>query len=62
MSEDSPSAWVVVVTMGDPVSVPLCDEHHRRLHEHGNEERWWALEGIEPLEWAEIKWKEFLDR
>ena len=47
---------------GDQFAVPLCDEHHRRLHEHGNEERWWALEGIEPLEWAEEKWKEFLDR
>ena len=47
---------------GDQCAVPWCEEHHRSLHEHGNEERWWALEGIEPLEWAEEKWKEFLDR
>ncbi len=44
---------------GDQFAVPLCEEHHRQLHADGNENRWWALQGIDPLEWVEKKWKEF---
>lgn len=38
---------------GDDYAVPLCPEHHRQLHEHGNEDRWWALKGVDPMEWVE---------
>ena len=38
---------------GDQDAVPLCDDHHRHLHKHGNEQRWWAMEGIDPLAWIE---------
>jgi len=44
---------------GDQFAVPLCEEHHRQLHADGNENRWWALQGIDPLEWVNEKWKEF---
>jgi len=47
---------------GDQFAVPLCEEHHRLLHAHGNESRWWAMEGVDPLEWVNEKWKEFNEK
>jgi hypothetical protein len=35
----------------DDMTVPLCDMHHKELHMHGNEKRWWALQGVDPEEW-----------
>ena len=35
----------------DDMTVPLCDMHHKELHAHGNEHRWWALQGVDPEEW-----------
>ena len=39
---------------GDQHAVPLCDDHHRQLHAHGNEQRWWALQGIDPMAWLDV--------
>jgi hypothetical protein len=36
---------------GDEYAVPLCRTHHRELHDYGNERLWWALQGIDPMEW-----------
>ncbi len=36
---------------GDQFAVPLCDDHHRQLHAHGNEERWWSMQGVDPIGW-----------
>jgi hypothetical protein len=36
---------------GDEYAVPLCRAHHRELHDYGNERLWWALQGIDPMEW-----------
>lgn len=38
---------------GDDQAVPLCPAHHRELHDHGDEDRWWALKGIDPKAWLE---------
>jgi len=35
----------------DDMTVPLCDMHHKELHAHGNELRWWALQGVDPEKW-----------
>jgi hypothetical protein len=42
--------------VSDEFTVPLCREHHRDLHQHGNEARWWTTQGIEPLGIASTLW------
>lgn len=37
--------------VSDYNTIALCGQHHRDLHMHGNEEQWWALEGVDPIEW-----------
>ena len=44
-----PSA--IGMKVGDQYTVPICHKHHMELHSHGNEQEWWALEGVEPDEW-----------
>lgn len=50
------------VKNGDQWVVPLCHAHHMMLHDFaGGEKTWWAINGINPLIWAEeeySKWKE----
>lgn len=36
----------VSLKAGDDWVVPLCNQHHRQLHEDGNEEIFFALEGV----------------
>jgi len=36
--------------VSDYNTVPLCHTHHMELHHHGNEEQWWALQGVDPIE------------
>jgi len=43
--------------VSDEWTVPLCALHHRALHDHGNEEKWWAENGIEPVEEAIGLWQ-----
>ncbi len=45
----------------DADTVPLCDDHHRHLHAYGNEQRWWAMQGIDPLMFTDATWKQFND-
>jgi hypothetical protein len=41
---------------GDQWAVPLCALHHRKIHEAGNENNWWALQGFDPHRWAAETW------
>ena len=37
----------------DKYAIPLCNEDHRRLHAHGNETEFLALEGVDAHGWIE---------
>ena len=39
--------------VSDLNTVPLCHTHHMALHSHGNERQWWALQGVEPMEFLD---------
>jgi ERF superfamily len=43
--------------VSDEFTVPLCREHHRDLHRHGNEIAWWANVQIAPIEVAKQLWQ-----
>jgi hypothetical protein len=43
--------------VSDEFTVPLCREHHRQLHRHGNEAAWWANQQIVPIEIATELWE-----
>jgi hypothetical protein len=43
--------------VSDEFTVPLCREHHRQLHRHGNEVAWWANVQIAPIEAASELWQ-----
>jgi hypothetical protein len=43
--------------VSDEFTVPLCREHHRDLHRHGNEIAWWANVQIAPIEAAKELWQ-----
>ena len=42
--------------VSDEFTVPLCREHHRDLHRHGNEVAWWANAHVAPIEVAKHLW------
>jgi ERF superfamily len=42
--------------VSDEFTVPLCREHHRDLHRHGNEVAWWANVQIAPMQAAKELW------
>ena len=42
--------------VSDEFTVPLCREHHRDLHRHGNEVAWWANVQIAPIAIASELW------
>ena len=48
--------------VSDEFTVPLCREHHRELHRHGNEIAWWANNQIAPVEVAKELWNATLLR
>jgi len=31
------------------------------LHAHGKETQWWALQGVDPMDWAKKNWERFND-
>jgi hypothetical protein len=41
----------------DRYTIPLCAQHHRELHEDGNEVRWLGERGIDGLELAAALWE-----
>ncbi len=42
--------------VSDEFTVPLCRLHHRELHRHGNEIKWWKALGVDPLRAARKLW------
>ncbi len=42
--------------VSDEFTVPLCNLHHRELHNHGNERAWWIDRKINPLPVARELW------
>jgi len=44
--------------VSDEWAVPLCNLHHRALHDAGNEETWWREQGIDARAEAERLWRE----
>jgi DNA recombination protein Rad52 len=51
-----PSAMARKVS--DEFTVPLCTEHHRDLHRHGDEQAWWRLKAIDAVAVAARLWTE----
>ena len=46
--------------VGDQYAVPFCRNHHVDLHTCGVPERtWFALNGINALEWIENNWRQW---
>jgi hypothetical protein len=43
---------------GDQWVVPLCNTHHRALHDAGDEQAWWQEAKIDPLVEAERLWQQ----
>lgn len=48
--------------VSDEFTVPLCSTHHRELHQNGDERKWWAERGIEPLGIASELWLTTVNR
>ncbi len=44
--------------VSDEFTVPVCRLHHRELHNHGDEEKWWEGVNINPLPVALNLWKQ----
>jgi hypothetical protein len=44
--------------VSDEFTVPLCRDHHRQLHQAGNEVAWWHNLNIKPLPIAKSLWAE----
>jgi Rad52/22 family double-strand break repair protein len=44
--------------VSDEFTVPLCREHHRQLHQAGNEIAWWHNLNIKPLPIARALWEQ----
>lgn len=44
--------------VSDEFTVPLCRDHHRELHNNGNERAWWHDMGVDPLPVAKRLWAE----
>lgn len=42
--------------VSDEFTVPLCSNHHRELHQYGDERVWWAAHGVDALKVAEELW------
>ncbi len=41
----------------DEFTVPLCRGHHRELHRHGDEAKWWNKAAVDPLLYARTLWR-----
>ena len=42
--------------VSDEFTVPLCRGHHREVHRHGDEAKWWNTAGIDPTISARVLW------
>ena len=45
----------------DNWAVPLCHMCHMSCHTRGAEAEWWALKGVDPIEWANNFHRRFKD-
>ena len=43
----------------DEFAVSLCAEHHMECHTKGDESLWWAMKGIDALDWAKNTYVEY---
>ena len=43
--------------VGDQWTVPLCNRHHRSLHDSGVERDWWEQNGLNPIDNARKNWR-----
>ena len=43
--------------VSDEFTVPLCRGHHRELHRHGDEAKWWNKAAVDPLLYARTLWR-----
>lgn len=46
--------------VGDNWAVPLCFKCHDALHLFGDEQTFWDLNGVDPVEWAKKEWNEYV--
>ena len=57
-----PPSSGLCATIGRKVSdewvVPLCNLHHRSLHDSGNEEAWWGEHRIDAVSESQRLWEE----
>jgi ERF superfamily len=44
--------------VSDEFTVPLCRGHHREIHRHGDEAKWWRTAAIDPIAAARALWLE----
>jgi len=45
--------------VADNFTVPLCGVCHGECHTRGAESEWWALRGIDSIDWAKRNFKEW---
>ena len=46
----------------DPNSIPICDYHHRVIHEKMGERNFWDKLGVDPIHYAQELWEEWIER
>jgi hypothetical protein len=46
----------------DPNSIPICDFHHRVIHEKMGERNFWSKLGVDPINYANELWEEYNER
>lgn len=50
------------IKTGDNYVVPLCHREHMELHQSAMPEpTWWALQGIDPVKWAEDSYSDWVE-
>tara|TARA_R110002074_G_scaffold179898_1_gene344030 strand:- start:195 stop:485 length:291 start_codon:yes stop_codon:yes gene_type:complete len=47
---------------GDEWAVPLCADHHMDCHRTGKENMWWVMNGIDAMAWAELSYKNWMEK
>ena len=47
---------------GDEWAVPLCADHHMDCHRTGKENMWWGMNGIDAMAWAELTYKNWMEK
>ena len=47
---------------GDEWAVPLCADHHMDCHRTGKENMWWVMNGIDAMAWAQLNYKNWMEK